>query len=214
MDEILITIVGTFTTIMVSLISLAYWLGKKFAQIDGRFAQIDARFAQIDERFESLEKRISGAIKDLEGKIGDTAESLEGRISDVAKSLEGRISDVAKSLEGRINGIARATKSQLEFFAEFLGFRKILEQRDVVFVKSELSRLLMAQAKAINPLTKEETRRLKELIEKDKLTLQEADELREIARKLVDEYGHEISETWKLLIYASIMRGIALSEQK
>ena len=203
MDEILITIVGTFTTIMVSLISLAYWLGKKFAQIDGRFAQIDARFAQIDERFESLEKRISGAIKDLEGKIGDTAESLEGRISDVAKSLE-----------GRINGIARATKSQLEFFAEFLGFRKILEQRDVVFVKSELSRLLMAQAKAINPLTKEETRRLKELIEKDKLTLQEADELREIARKLVDEYGHEISETWKLLIYASIMRGIALSEQK
>jgi len=70
------------------------------------------------------------------------------------------------------------------------------------------------QTKAINPLTKEEAQRMKELIEKEKLTLQEADELREIARKLVDEYGHKISETWKLLMYASIMRGIALSEQK
>jgi hypothetical protein len=163
LNEILIAIAGTFITIIISFASLAYWLGKKFTQID-------ARFAQIDERI--------------------------------------------KSLEERINSIARATKSQLEFFTEFLGFRKILETRDVAFVKSELSRLSTIQTKAINPLTKEEAQRMKELIEKERLTLQEADELREIARKLVDEYGHKISETWKLLMYASIMRGIALSEQK
>ena len=174
LNEILIGIAGTFTTIIISFTSLAYWLGKKFTQID-------ARFTQIDERI---------------------------------KSLEERINNTAKSLEEGINSIAKATKSQLEFFTEFLGFRKILETRDIAFVKSELSRLSTIQTKPINPLTKEEAQRMKELIEKEKLTLQEADELREIARKLVDEYGHKISETWKLLMYASIMRGIALSEQK
>ncbi|MGB9760756.1 MAG: hypothetical protein ACPLZG_13080, partial [Thermoproteota archaeon] len=51
-----------------------------------------------------------------------------------------------------------------------------------------------------------------ELLDKEKLSLQEADELREIARKLVREYGDKIGETWKLLMYASVMRGIALSE--
>jgi hypothetical protein len=167
LNEILIGIAGTFTTIIISFASLAYWLGKKFTQIDERI-----------------------------------------------KSLEERINNTAKSLEEGINSIAKAIKSQLEFFTEFLGFRKILETRDIAFVKSELSRLSTIQTKPINPLTKEEAQRMKELIEKEKLTLQEADELREIARKLVDEYGHKISETWKLLMYASIMRGIALSEQK
>jgi endonuclease III len=65
-----------------------------------------------------------------------------------------------------------------------------------------------------NPLTKEEAERMKELIQKEKLTLEEADELREFARKLVSEYGATVPEVWKLLIYASIMRGIAMSELK
>ena len=50
------------------------------------------------------------------------------------------------------------------------------------------------------------------MLDKEKLSLQEADELREIARKLVREYGDKIGETWKLLMYASVMKGIALSE--
>jgi hypothetical protein len=40
-------------------------------------------------------------------------------------------------------------------------------------------------------LTGEERRRLKELIEKDELTLEEADELYRIADKLVEECGAE-----------------------
>jgi len=88
--------------------------------------------------------------------------------------------------------------------------RRCWRPRDVSFVKSELLRL---SAKPLtNPLTKEEARRLRELIEKEKLTLEEADELREIARKLVREHGDAVPEAWKLLIYASIMRGLALSE--
>jgi len=50
-------------------------------------------------------------------------------------------------------------------------------------LKNELVRL--SAMSLVNPLTKEEAQRLKELINKEKLSLQEADELRSIARKLV-----------------------------
>jgi hypothetical protein len=63
-----------------------------------------------------------------------------------------------------------------------------------------------------NPLTKEEASRLKELLDKERLSLQEAEELREIAGKLIREARDRVGEAWKLLMYASIMRGIALSE--
>ncbi|MGC8934202.1 MAG: hypothetical protein ACP5LN_03510 [Thermoproteota archaeon] len=155
--ELFLTMLGSLLTILVSIVSLAYWLGRKFAQIDERFKAVDERFNVV---------------------------------------------------ERKIGNIAEATRNQLEFFTEFPGFRKVIEQRDVTFVKGELYRLSSIH----NPLTKEESIRLKELLDKEKLSLQEADELREIARKLVREYGDKIGETWKLLMYASVMRGIALSE--
>jgi len=120
--------------------------------------------------------------------------------------METRVSLIAKS----VKEITEAVRNQIEFFAEFLGFKKVLEARDVSFVKSEL---LRPSAKPLaNPLTEEEAQRLRELIEKEKLTLEEADELREIARKLVREHGDSVPKAWKPLIYASIMRGLALSE--
>jgi len=75
-------------------------------------------------------------------------------------------------------------------------------------LKGELRRVL-ALAKA-NPLTEEEWKRLAELIEKDELTYEEAIWLREIARRLIKEYG--TPETWKLHIYASIW--VALARKK
>ena len=75
------------------------------------------------------------------------------------------------------------------------------------FVKGELARLAR-----LNPLTEEELRRIRELVEKEELTLEEADELRELARKFVKEHGN-VPGAWKLLIYASIMRGIALRKR-
>ena len=64
----------------------------------------------------------------------------------------------------------------------------------------------MRLATSTNPLTKEEWKRPGELLDKDDQTLEEALELRELARKVVREYG-EYPEAWKLHIYASIMAG-------
>ncbi|WP_243670316.1 hypothetical protein [Vulcanisaeta sp. JCM 16161] len=74
------------------------------------------------------------------------------------------------------------------------------------------ARRVMKLAVSGNPLSKEEWDRIKELLDKDELTLEEALELRELARKVVREYG-EYPEAWKLHIYASIMVGEAIRRQ-
>ena len=54
-----------------------------------------------------------------------------------------------------------------------------------------------------------ELKRIRELVEKRELTSQKADEPRELARRLVMEHGDKIGP-WKLHIYVSVMRGLAL----
>ena len=61
-----------------------------------------------------------------------------------------------------------------------------------------------------NPFTKEEWERLRELFEKsvrDELTLDEADEFLELARKFLREYWNR-REAYKLHIYATIVRAL------
>ncbi|MGB9729696.1 MAG: hypothetical protein ACP5IZ_08955 [Thermoprotei archaeon] len=272
-NEIIIGMLGLAATMVMSIASLAYWLGRRFTQIDAQFAninerfkqiderftqiderfkhiderftQIDAQFAninerfkQIDERFKRVEEMIDYKIRQVEGHLKEMGENINARIGHIEDRLreievnvnarinqvEGRLKEMDEDINARINqvegrlnvvvkginSVVESTRNQMEFFAEFLGFRKVLDARDVTFVKNELIRLSVTPL--MNPLTREEFQRMKELIEKEKLSLQEADELREIARKLVREYGGTVPEVWKLLIYASIMRGIALSE--
>jgi len=182
--ELLLTAIGTIGAVAASTASLAYWLGRKFAEIEKKFEYVDKKFEEIDKRFERIDKR----FEEMDKKLGEVIKSI----------LE---------LEGRFDELAQATRDQFEFFAEFLGFRGVLEARDVDFVKGELARLAR-----LNPLTEEELRRIRELVEKEELTLEEADELRELARKFVKEHGDRPG-AWKLLIYASIMRGIALRKR-
>jgi len=139
---------------------------------------VDKKFEKIDKRFKRIDKRFEEVDKKLEEVIKRVVE-----------------------LKGRFDELAQATRDQFEFFRG-LGFRGVLEARDVEFVKG-------ARLARLNPLTEEELRRIRELVEKEELTLEEADELRELARKFVDEHGDKPG-AWKLLIYASIMRGIAL----
>ena len=171
-----------FLTMLGSLLTLLISIVSLAYWLGKKFAQMDERFRAIDERFKAVDESF-----------------------DAFKKIINERFDV---VERKIGNITEATRNQLEFFTEFLGFRKVIEQRDITFVKGELYRLSSIH----NPLTKEESSRLKELLDKEKLSLQEADELREIARKLVREYGDKIGETWKLLMYASVIRGIALSE--
>ncbi len=117
-------------------------------------------------------------------------------------SLESEI----KGLRSTIERVGMGFSGYQEFFIEFLVSEGVIarEKRDLVKIEA---RRTMELALA-NPLTKEEWMRIKELLDKDELSLEEALELRELARKVVKEHGDRI-EAWKLHLYASMEVGFA-----
>jgi len=139
---------------------------------------------------------LGGKFKEIEKKF----EQIDERFRQVDEKIEG--------VKGYVDRVLAGFASYQEFFVEFLTAEGVVRRDRADLLKGELRRIL-ALAKA-NPLTEEEWRRLAELIEKDELTYEEAIWLREIARRLIKEYG--TPETWKLHIYASIW--VALARKK
>jgi len=63
---------------------------------------------------------------------------------------------------------------------------------------------------ATNPFTEAERRRLLELVDKDDLTLEEAEELHNLARKFYREYIEKTPDAYKVLLYAAAKHGEVL----
>ena len=157
-------------------------LGGGLFWLGGEFREIRMRFKEIDERFRQIDERF--------------------------KEIDGRFNELKGYIDSRVNRLSEAFNDYQEFFVEYLSAEGLLKPERATMVKNE-ARRIMRLATSTNPLTKEEWKRLGELLDKDDLTLEEALELRELARKVVKEYG-EYPEAWKLHIYASIMVGRAL----
>ena len=165
------------------IISVAFWLGKKFAQIDEGFKSIDKRFRLIDERFDQIDRRFK--------QIDERFESIEGKLKEHDTRFD--------RIETFLYRLTTAIKSINEFTIDILGYEGLLRRGAVDLVKREITRVLSFVSP--NPLTKYEKQRLKELLEKDELNLKEAKELYEIANKVLEDYGDRI-EAWKLLWYS------------
>jgi len=198
----------------------SYWLGRRLARLEGvvssvvkqlarleeRMGSAEARIAQLEKTAVELGERISSTEKQL-AQLGERAESLEEQLSSLREELAEFKAGVAARfdrLEERIERMARTARSANEFFVDLLGYEGVLKPEAATFAKSELLRIFELAA---NPLTREEWQRLKQLLEKDDLTLEEAQELYRIADKLVEEHGDRI-EAWKILWYSRAWIGI------
>jgi len=171
---------------LVAIVSAIYWLGRKFGEIDERFKLIDERFKVIDERFKFIDERFK--------QVDKRFDELEGRIL------------------GRIERLASAFTYYHEFFLEVLSREGVIRS-DIAEVLAREARRVVKLA-LLNPLTKEEWEKIKEYLDKSErgeLTLEEADEFLELARKVVKEYG-EYAEAWKLHMYATIVRALLIKK--
>jgi len=186
--SVLLTIIGTLVPVLISLLTLAYWLGVKFASIDERFKRIDERFKSIDERFNWIDRRF---------------EELKAYV-------DSKFNELKSYVDSRVGRLAEANRAYQEFFVEYLVVKGLLGSSEASMIKGESSR--MFKLATVNPITREEWEKARRYFEKDELTLEEALEFREITRKITDEYGH-LPEAWKLHIYASIMVGLALRKK-
>jgi DNA repair exonuclease SbcCD ATPase subunit len=214
-DELLISLIGLTISIIGMLGGGLFWLGGEFKEIRMRFKEIDERFKQIDERFKEIDKRfeeIDERFDELRGYVDKRFNELrgyvDGRFNELKGYVDGRFNELKGYIDSRVNRLSEAFSSYQEFFIELLMTEGVIKPERAFIAKNE-ARRIMRLATSTNPLTKEEWKRLGELLDKDDLTLEEALELRELARKVVKEYG-EYPEAWKLHIYASIMVGRAL----
>jgi len=202
-------------------------LEERANRLENRMGNIEARLARLEERMDNVEAGVAELRERAEGLEAGIAE-LRGRVAGVENrlaQLEERVRGVEEGLsslredftdfkarvaarfdrlEERVERMGRAVRSVNELFIDLLGYEGVLRAEAVTFAKSELARVLEL---AGNPLTKEEKERLKQLLEKDDLTLEEAQELYRIADKLVEEHGDRI-EAWKLLWYSRAWIGI------
>jgi len=213
-DELLISLIGL--TVLIGMLGGGlFWLGgefreirMRFKEIDERFRQIDERFKQIDDRFKEIDMRFDELRSYVDKRFNELRSYVDERFNELRNYVDGRFNELKSYIDSRINRLSEAFNDYQEFFVEYLSAEGLLKPERATMVKNE-ARRIMRLATSTNPLTKEEWKRLGELLDKDDLTLEEALELRELARKVVKEYG-EYPEAWKLHIYASIMVGRAL----
>jgi hypothetical protein len=190
-NEVLIGAIATIASVVASISSLAYWLGRKFASIDARFKVIDERFKLMDERFRLIDER----FKSTDEKF---------------KSIDGRFDELKRYIDVKVGRLAAAFTNYQEFLVEFLTGEGVIKPAYRELLVREARRTV--ELAAVDPLSKEEWGRLKEYLdrsERDELTLEEADEFLELARKVVKEHG-ERPEAWRLHIYAAMTRALTI----
>ena len=124
---------------------------------------------------------------------------LGSRLTKVEKDIE-RLGEGLGRLANAINGVGEA-------IVDYLGFRGVLKPEEATYLKSDIKRITSI---ATNPFTEAERRRLLELVDKDDLTLEEAEELHELARKFYREYIEKTPDAYKVLLYAAAKHGEVL----
>jgi chromosome segregation ATPase len=223
--ELIASVAGAAASVA-AVVGAAYSLGRKIALLEARLSQLDDRVTRLEGRFASLEGEVAslrGEMSALKGEVGELKASFRGELASLEERLRREFRSELASLEERLKGyvgervgrLARAFTGYQEFMLEYLSVKGLLEEREVRLAKGEARRLAELAA---NPFTKEEWARLKQLLDKEpeELTLEEAYELRDLARKAIEEYGDRY-EAYALHVYASIAVGLAyrrLSEKR
>jgi chromosome segregation ATPase len=190
--ELIASVAGAAASVA-AVVGAAYSLGRKIALLEARLSQVENRVA-----------RLEGEVAALKSELAATKEELGREFRSGLASLEERLKGYVGERVGRL---ARAFAGYQEFMLEYLSLKGLLEEGEVRLAKGEARRLAELAA---NPFTKEEWARLKQLLDKEpeELTLEEAYELRDLARKAIEEYGDRY-EAYALHVYASIAVGLA-----
>jgi polyhydroxyalkanoate synthesis regulator phasin len=136
----------------------------------------------------------------------DTREEFRRDIGDLRERLT-RVEDGIERLGEGLGRLANAINGVGEAIVDYLGFRGVLKPEEATYLKSDIKRITSI---AINPFTETERKRLLELVDKDDLTLEEAEELHELARKFYREYIEKTPDAYKVLLYAAAKHGEVL----
>ena len=154
---------------------------------------------ELRTNIDSLRSEMRKEVSELRTDIDSLRAGLDGVKRDV-EALKTGVDELRRevgALRGVIVGVG-------EVMVEYLRLRGIINQGDADLLRITVRRL--ASTATTNPLTEAERRRLLELVDKDDLTIEEAEELYRLARKLYEEYIDKTPDAFKALLYAVIKR--------
>jgi Rps23 Pro-64 3,4-dihydroxylase Tpa1-like proline 4-hydroxylase len=140
-------------------------------------------------------------VASIIASLATVAYRLGSRLTGVEKDIEALRRDV----NAGFNRLANVINSVGEYIVVYLGSRGVLKPEDVYILRTVIKGLAST---ATNPFTEAERRRLLELVDKDDLTIEEAEELHRLAWKFYEEYIDKTPDAFKVLLYAAAMLGI------
>jgi hypothetical protein len=115
--DILITILGTLIPTLISIISLAYWLGKRFETIDKRFELINEKFKDVENKIEVSHLALKNALLAINSMLIEFM-GLKGLITlTESKFLMSEVSRIISIIASKLNPIS---KDDLEFLKEVI----------------------------------------------------------------------------------------------
>lgn len=134
--------------------------------------------------------------------VDERFRSMNSRFDEVKEYVDSKFKELKDYVDKRFDELDKGLREYVD--------RKVEDLDKRVFARAE-----RPPAKVEHRLlTKEEWEKLKEYLdksEKDELTLEEADDFLELARKVVKEHGDR-PEAWKLHIYATITRALLVKK--
>jgi chromosome segregation ATPase len=152
---------------------------------------------KLGDRLARIERDVESLGRDVDELKRDVNE-LKAGVGELRIGLTNVQRDVGE-LRRAVNGLG----DFLANLVEKLSGKGVLE--DANLLKTALRNMTNT---VTNPLTPEERRRLVELIDKDELTPEEADELARLARRFYREYAGKVENAWLMLYYAAVKRGV------
>jgi len=114
-------------------------------------------------------------------------------------------SELKSEMRSGFSRLANAIDSVGEAIIDYLGVKGVLDPNEARFLRAVIKNLATTIT-TTNPLTETERKRLLELVDKDDLTIEEAEELYRLARKLYREYIDKTPDAFAALLYAAYKR--------
>ncbi len=199
--ELIILAVSVIATIVSSTSILAYWLGRQFTEIRLRLTILEERVSRLEERVTKLEERVS--------KLEERVRKLEDRVG----TLERKIEDLSRNMDRKVKAISAASVEAHRLIVDFLSIKGILERDEMEYLSRRVEGIFHTYASAVNPLTKEELKFLKEFFAKDPdlVTEEEAERAYEIGKRLFVEDADP--NGYLIAIAAAYRRGYLVSKR-
>ncbi len=190
--DALIPALASVASVVASAAGLAYWLGKKFSEVDARFKLVEERLGRVEERVDERFKHVEERFRRVEERL----ERVEERLG---------------SLGERLGRLESAFTAFVELLLSVLQAKGALAQSEVLGVKSAVRALLPPPSSKY--YTREVYERLKQLLDKDldDYTMADISELEKIA-DLMEREGLEagrrdlVDYSYKLRFLAMLIR--------